>query len=73
MPALATAAQTITVVLERPRSARQRVEVTVPSGTALPWRAPAIALDSTAVAAAGRVREKDHPFPPVPGAGSCRG
>ena len=68
MPHLATAAQTLVVRIERPGRGRYDVELVVPLGSALPWRGPDLALDSTRVAVAGRVREEDFPHPAVPNA-----
>ncbi|QQZ18457.1 hypothetical protein GO592_40480 (plasmid) [Rhodococcus sp. 21391] len=65
LPSLDTTARTLEVVLDRPGRAPQRVELVVPAGSALPWRGPAVPLAATAVAVAGRVREKDHPHSPV--------
>lgn len=65
LPSLPTTAGTVEVVLERPGRPPQPVALVVPAGSALPWRGPAVPLASMVVAVAGRVREKDHPYPPV--------
>lgn len=68
LPHLATAAETIVVRLERPGRGRYDVELVVPVNSALPWRGPALALDSTVVAVAGRVRRSSFPHAAVGGA-----
>ncbi len=68
LPSLATTARTLGVVLERPGRAPQSVEIDAPAGSLLPLRPPAVLLTAAVVAVAGRVREEDHPHPPVPGA-----
>lgn len=68
LPSLATTARTLAVVLERPGRVPQTVDIDVPAASVLPVRPAAVLLTATVVAVAGRVREEDHPHPPVPGA-----
>jgi hypothetical protein len=68
MPHLATAPQTVRVSIQPSGRSRFEVELVVPMGAVLPWRAPAIALESSAVAVVGKVRERDFPHAAVAGA-----
>jgi len=67
-PQLAASAQTVSVRVQRPGGPAETLDITVPAGTALPYRAPDQPVSSTTIALAGRVTDAVHPHAPIAGA-----
>lgn len=65
---LATAPAEVVVELRRGGRPAQRVVVTVPMGSTLPYQAPVIAVASSTIRVAGRVTARAFPHGPISGA-----
>lgn len=65
---LATAPLDLTIDLLREGRPPQRIQLTIPMGSVLPYTAPPIAVTATTITLIGRVTEADFPNAPIPGA-----
>jgi hypothetical protein len=68
LPGLASGPVELTVELRRPGRPPQRVAITVPQASTLPYRAPALAVASTPISLVGRVSAAAFPHAAVVGA-----
>ena len=68
LPDLATGPAELFAELRRPGRPPQRLSIVVPQASTLPYRAPAVAVDSTSITLTGRVTAAGFPYAPVAGA-----
>lgn len=68
LPDLASGPAVLAAELRRPGRPPQRVAITVPQASTLPYRAPAVSVASTSITLVGRVSAAGFPYAPVVGA-----